>query len=238
MNMKLETLSRHIVFVALSCAFGLLPVPALSDAGSTGALAQSTTKRSVCNVDALVNERDPAGLNVRAAPNAQGKILGKLAPVIDDEKTSTLARVEVQILASQDGWFLINGASDNEALTEGLPKRAMYKGKGWVSGKKLTVKSQATIGRAEPSVNASVVFGEPKGNSFDGDVDVDVDAGRLLARKGHWVLIEYVYPKQHIEQAPTADKNSKGYVAPGHVRGWVNRVCGIQETSCDGLRDK
>jgi hypothetical protein len=233
---KFKTSSRHIVFFAILCAYGLLPLPALSDAASTSALTQPTTRRSVCKVGALVNERDPAGLNVRAAPNAQGKILGKLAPVIDDEKTSTLARVEVQVLANQDGWFLINGASDNEALTEGLPKCAMYKGKGWVSGKKLTVKSQATIGRVAPNVNASVVFGESIGNSFDGDVDVD--AGRLLACKDHWVLIEYVYPKQHIEQAPTADKNSKGYVAPGHVRGWVNRVCGIQETSCDGLKDE
>ena len=134
-------------------AFRALAALVASTLAGTALANSPTSARSQCEIGAFVQETDPAGLNVRAAPNAKAKILGKLLPVHVDPEQGYRTRAEVEVVASDNGWFLIRNARDNADMT-GQPERPMYKGEGWVSGSRLIVKSQANVGRAAPLASA------------------------------------------------------------------------------------
>ena len=201
---------------------------------STSGLAVSATgaQQTTCSFGAFVNETDSAGLNVRQSPNAASKILGKLAANYKDPDSAMVVRVEVDVLASQNGWFLIEGATDNTTLTE-KPERAMYSGRGWVSGKKLAIKTQASKARLTPTGAAATAF--LVGDVLDGDSLSK--PGHLIACDGKWARVEYSLngvPKDALA-ALKINPAAKSAGRSTSVRGWVNRICAIQETSCDGL---
>lgn len=189
-----------------------------------------------CQFGAFVQEDDPAGLNVRAAPSSGGRILGTLPPSFSSPDNPGLpVRIELDVLGQQDGWFHVEHARDNAQLT-GRPARKVFAGDGWVSGRKLTVKSQAATGRASPDAGARVVLSLGDGDTLDGDALVA--ATRLVGCSGHWAQIELDTTRLP-EDVRAQLKVSTG--APGstltHPRAWVDRVCGVQETTCDGLAD-
>jgi hypothetical protein len=200
------------------------------------AVAPAPAKEAVCSFGAFVTETDPEGLNVRAGPGVSHKILGRLPPVKPaSDEVPVKAMVEVEVTAGVNGWFRISNARDNDALTEGRP-RPMFKGSGWVSGRKLTVKSQANAGRQRPDARSPVVVGGPDWVSFDSDAFLD--NARLIGCSGKWVLVEYgpMPPAdgdgpQVLEIKPAAKAGVEG----GRFRAWVNRICAMQETSCDGV---
>jgi hypothetical protein len=186
-----------------------------------------------CSFGAFVSEIDPEGLNVRAGPGTGNKVVGRLPPVkLSGDDPPVRAMVEVEVSASANGWFRIAKARDNEALTDAA-SRPMFKGSGWVSGRKLTVKSQAAAGRQRPDAKAPAVLTGQDGAGFDGDAFVQ--NGRLLGCSGKWVLVEYGLPADSevlsgLEIKPAA----KAGAEPGRFRAWVDRICATQETSCDG----
>jgi len=187
-----------------------------------------------CSFGAFVQENDPAGLNVRSAPGIASRVLGTLPPgVVDHANGDFVARVELDVLGvSADGWFRIARARDNEALT-GRPARAVFAGEGWVGGRKLTVKSQASMGYAKPDPRSELRLRLGDGESFDNDAMVT--AGQLIDCDGKWARVEFA------EDRLPADVRTALVVAPaaraglvaGHYRAWVDRICGVQETSCD-----
>lgn len=212
----------RLVFFLTSCFF------VVSAHAGGSALSQQTA----CSFGAFVNETDRAGLNVRQSPSASGKILGKIPASYKDPDSPMVVRVEVNVLASLNGWFLIEDATDNTMLTE-KPERPMYSGQGWVSGKKLAIKTQASKARLAPEGTAETAF--LVGNVLDGDSLSK--PGQLIACNGRWALVEYALsevPKDawpEVKISPAA----KNGAASGRVRGWVNRICATQETSCSGL---
>lgn len=219
--------------IAACLAFALAP-GGLPAHAQTGMVAPAPAGQVACAFGAFVGETDPAGLNVRAGPGTSHKLLGTLPPVkLSKDDPPVRAMVEVEVTAGANGWFLIGKARDNEALTE-APERAMFKGSGWVSGRKLTVKSQAESGRQRPDGKAPAVIIGRDGLAFDGDAFVQ--NGRLLGCSGKWVLVEYgplpagsdVLPALEIRPA------AKAGAEPGRFRAWLDRICAVQETSCDG----
>ncbi len=181
-------------------------------------------------------ELDPKGLNVRAGPSAKSKIIGKLAPSIIDSRKDRFALVEVSVIGSRNSWLLIDGAGDNELLMDGLKLRPSFRGKGWVSGRKIAVKTQAKQARLEPNVKSDTAF--LVGNVLDGDSLSR--PGQLIGCRGKWALLEYKLDKNDIELIDEIKINpaAKVSASPIRVRGWVNQLCDIQETSCSGLRDE
>lgn len=165
-----------------SCAGAGEPPPAQSPSAAAESVA------STCSFGAFVAETDPAGLNVRAAPGATAKVLGKLPPTFVEASMGYGVRVEVEVIGARNGWFLIRNARDNEALTN-RPPRPMYAGDGWVSGSKLTVKSQADVGRAQPNLKAKTVLRVGDNETFDNDLLVE--AGRLADCTGKWAQVEF-----------------------------------------------
>jgi hypothetical protein len=208
----------------------LLAAPAWAQSES---VAPAPGGQVACSFGAFVSETDPEGLNVRAGPGTTHKVLGTLPPVkLSSDDPPVRAMVEVEVSAGANGWFRIARARDNEMLTDAAP-RPMFKGSGWVSGRKLTVKSQATAGRQRPDAKAAPVLSGQDGMSFDGDAFVQ--NGRLLGCSGKWVLVEYGLPADSevlsgLEIKPAA----KAGAEVGRFRAWVDRICATQETSCDG----
>jgi hypothetical protein len=58
-----------------------------------------------CNFRALSNDPDPAGLNVRDAPDRNARVLGRLPPGRNLYNLSV--RAEIQVIGYRKGWFLI-----------------------------------------------------------------------------------------------------------------------------------
>jgi hypothetical protein len=101
-------------------------------AGLAGAAPPATTVPAdtvSCDVRINITDRDPKGLNVRAAPLvAPDNIVGVLKP--DGEWTT------VHVAGSQGEWFLIDGA---ETVDDNAPggMRSSFKGRGWVHRSKV-----------------------------------------------------------------------------------------------------
>ncbi len=170
-----------------------------------------------CSFDAFVIEKDPKGLNVREAPDAHSKILGVISPAVYEKPPSTsryLVKPELKVIGGKNGGFKVKEAHDNEGLLEEMTKlkaRKMYSGIGWVSGKMLTIKSNATEALLGPSKESKILHKQNDQVSFD-----DIDGYKLLGCQGEWVFVEDLKMKTN-------------------NRYWLNRICGIQETTCDGV---
>lgn len=222
---------RRETFAAAAIAALLLAAPVAR--AQSEAVAPAPAGQVACAFGAFVSETDPEGLNVRAGPGTSHKIVGTLPPVkLSSDDPPVRAMVEVEVSAGANGWFRIAKARDNEMLTDAAP-RPMFKSSGWVSGRKLTVKSQASAGRQRPDAKAPAVLSGQDGAGFDGDAFVQ--NGRLLGCSGKWVLVEYGLPAgsevlSGLEIKPAA----KAGAEPGRFRAWVDRICATQETSCDG----
>ena len=190
--------TSHLRSKLLSC--GLL-ILATGDAHAREAGIYRT-----CSFTAFVTETDPAGLNVRAGPSSRHTVIGTLPPVyLSQDEPPVSAMVEVQVDASQSGWFRIRDARDNVLIVD--TPRSMYRGRGWVSGRSLTIKSQAKAARDVANRRGGPI----KIAGTDFDAGNFVSTSHIADCVGGWVL--------------TMNEKYK-------FRGWLNRICGIQETSC------
>jgi hypothetical protein len=163
----------------------------------------------ICAFSGWSSDRDPAGLNVRAAPSANAAIVGRLPPPehIEDRDFAT----EFDVLESRDGWFRIANArrwSEESAHSASLPS-------GWISGRFLRFALQTDRAFASPDPNSQVVAFTWR----DGSGTIQPFAYRHpTACRGEWVKLTVV-----------------GH--DGREReGWVRGICGIQETTCDGVQ--
>lgn len=176
----------------------------------------NTQLETVCDIDGFVTEQDPKGLNVRESPSQKSKILGVIPPALFEKNESGLkylVKPELKIIGSQHGWIKIKNAQESGIFEEltGIKPRKMFTGTGWVSGKMLTIKSQAKKAYSEPSITSRVVHSESPDLNFD-----KIDSYQLLACQDRWVYV--------------IDKDLKK-----QNRYWLNKTCGFQETTCDGL---
>ena len=145
---------REALAAGLTAAL-LLAAPAAW--AQSDSVAPAPAGQVACSFGAFVSETDPEGLNVRAGPGTNHKVVGTLPPVkLSGDDPPVRAMVEVEVSAGANGWFRIAKARDNEMLTDAAP-RPMFKGSGWVSGRKLTVKSQAAAGRQRPDGKAQLL---------------------------------------------------------------------------------
>lgn len=187
-----------------------------------------------CAFGAFVSETDRAGLNVRSGPGVKYPVVGTLPPVGINPTDSTLrGMVEVRVTAGADGWFLIRDATDNPELT-GVKARTMFTGTGWVSGRKLTVKSQARVGRERPSPSAPTVLTTRDEMTLDNDAIVG--ATQLVACSDTWALVEVgaLGTSPDVEHALVVRPIARVGAPPRTFRAWLNKLCAVQETSCDG----
>lgn len=114
---------RHLLLVMLPLA-------------SVSATAQAPAAAASCAMSAFVTDRDPSGLNVRAGPSAQARILA----TVSNQSAGVAA-----ITGHDRGWFRVSGIVDAESDTP------LFDGDGWVDGALLGLE----VANADPRLYAA-----------------------------------------------------------------------------------
>lgn len=174
-----------------------------------------------CDLHGWSDDKDPRGLNVRAAPDVQSKVLGTLPPPYKFKTRSENFPdggwlTEFNIIGYKDGWFLIEGAQppgkdyEGDAYPRNYPKP--YAGRGWVAASKVGAafaNGDTRMGGLyqAPHTDANWM---PAKTQFGNEISADGGPKKILACSGFWALVE------------SHDK----------VRGWWRRLCSSQVTNC------
>jgi hypothetical protein len=176
-----------------------------------------------CNFSAFSRDHDPAGLNVRAEPNGNARILGRLppGPLGPNDSYSTFG---ADVIGYEKGWFLIEHGFE-AVWTPQRPKEPVYSGRGWVAANLMTAqllreKLKLAPNGASPDVlDLRDVKGEgPEDCCF-------VTPRRILGCSGDWVHVE-------VGLRPGEKALAKTNAPAGAVRGWANGTCASQTTPC------
>jgi len=209
-----------LMFAVLAGASG--EEPRLPGAGAR--LDPAGQRRECADIQGYLNDEAASGRAVHARPDAASPLLGRVAPPDRDPKGVYDIAVGFGILASRDGWLLIEGASDDPVLTE-RPARYMYSGRGWIRSERVTVGLQTTQGFAQPHHSSAMLIRALGPNSLDNLVEI-------AACDGQWVLARW-RPSQAraIRYEPAAVISAD----PLTLEAWATGICNIQETSCDGV---
>ncbi len=172
-----------------------------------------------CSFGAWSKDNDPTGLNVRAAPNAQAKVLGIVPPPrkLPKEHAFDLDPVksEFRVVGHRDGWFMIEhitppGVAYEAPYPRNLPQP--FKGRGWVSGRMIGG-AMANGGLPEGRLYVSPHADAASLETFDSQsnrISLDTPIRRIHACSGWWALIE----------------TNEGQ------RGWWRSICSNQATNC------
>ena len=167
-----------------------------------------------CSMTAWSNDKDPAGLNVRAEPSAKAKVLGivpppRVMPKKYDAFGPEPVKAEFKVIGYRDGWFLIDeikapGVPYDAPYPASLPKP--FKGRGWVAGNKVGAAPAFTglpFGRLYKAPHVEARHEMRTGGT-------DNPFARVLSCSGAWGQVE----------------------AEGGKRGWVRGLCSNQATTC------
>ncbi|WP_431014804.1 SH3 domain-containing protein [Bradyrhizobium pachyrhizi] len=176
-----------------------------------------------CDLGAWSEDKDLAGLNVRAEPSVKARVLGKLPPPYHlkmggaENTPESGWLTEFRIIGFKDGWFLIEGAmppgkayEDDKRYPRNAPKP--YAGRGWVAANKVGASYANGYTRMGGLFQAPFVDAKwtPALRKLDGEFDTDDGPKRILACSGHWALVE----------------------SHDGVRGWWRSLCSNQVTNC------
>lgn len=192
---------RRVLPLVLACLAAAGPGPARATGLPAGAQA--------CQLQAWSSDRDPKGLNVRAEPRADAPVVARL-PVPRPTGGASLA-VQVSVVGSRDGWFLIE-----RAAFDGEAPGSVFEGRGWVSGRLLSLLPAGPILRAGPAATARTVAEIAREDAGGNPLGPDAfKVERLHGCRGEWAEVE-------------------GTVAgPGtRLRGWATTACAGPATSC------
>jgi hypothetical protein len=145
-------------------------------------------------------DQDPAGLNVRAAPSASARIVGRLHSVADPEAHHggwpPRYGPIFWIRGTRDGWVRIEGAAAESEGVDGEVRRN-YTGAGWVSANyveativQVGTGDPARQGYMRPDFGAGVV--DPDGLTNIEQMHREMRRpARVVACSGPWVQLDY-----------------------------------------------
>jgi hypothetical protein len=176
-----------------------------------------------CNFSAFSRDHDPAGLNVRAEPDGNARILGRL-PLGRSEPNDPYSTFGADVIGYKKGWFLIEHGFE-AVWTPQRPREPLYSGRGWVAANLMTAQllreklKLAPSGASPDVLNLRDVKGE---GPDDGDF---VTPRRILGCSGDWVHVE-------VGLRPGEKALAKTNAPAGAVRGWANGTCASQTTPC------
>ena len=175
----------RIALVLLACACVTMTTTPGGGASAYRPPQATATAVTPCDAEAVVNDPDPKGMNVRSGPGATFKVIGNLP-------NADVNGIGVHITGSQGEWVRIDRADEQGGEPE---DRTFFKGLGWVYGPLLSVDGVGGIEGGtklyqEPSVKSRVVIRMP------------ADEGATVRGcRGKWLYLEH--------------KNKRGWAAPG-----------------------
>ncbi len=181
-------------------------------------------ERQCSDITGYLYDEAPAGRAVHARPHAASPLLGRIAPPDKDPEGVHDVAVGFAILASRDGWLLVEGAGDDIVLTE-RPARPIYSGRGWIRSEQVRVGLQTRQAFARPSHGSAMLVRAVDPASLD-------NLFGIAACDGNWVLGRWrPSPPSSVRYEPAALISTD----PLTLEAWATGICNIQETSCDGL---
>lgn len=174
---------------------------ALALLAATAARAEET-----CDFDAIVTDPDPAGTNVRAAPDAKAEVLFVMPHAHGEDDLAP----EVHVRALRRGWAQIDTVTVGGYGDE--PERVVFAGTGWVSTRLIGFAFGGEDARlhAAPADDAAVTL-DMNGEGTGPD---SVTVTAIRGCRGRWVDVDV-----------TTGDGRKG-------RGWGVGVCANQVTTC------
>ena len=163
-----------------------------------------------CSFSGWSSDPDPRDLNVRAEPSATARIVGTLPPPEDQEDIEVDFGPTFEVVESRNGWFRIENAhrwSEGGRGQSTLPS-------GWISGRYLHFQLMTDKAFAEPDPASPVVLAS---EMVDGTL-TQFRYRNPTECRGEWVHLTVIGQDGRERQ------------------GWVRGICGLQETTCDGVR--
>ncbi len=189
----------------LSVALALCVPPG----AASSVAAEVAAPAAACDFRAWSKDRDPAGLNVRAAPRRDAGVLGRLPPPRDDGGEAIA--VSFRVVGGDGPWLLIENAGYE---SYGSDAKRVFTGRGWIAAGLVDVGIQDEKVRKAPDPGAAIVD-RPRPES-----DEFLAPTRILGCRGRWIEIEGEF---------RLDRDKPGRA----VRGWVTDLCGNQVTTCN-----
>ena len=186
----------------------LTPFCCLSPGPLRAAAAVDTHGVTACAISGWSDDKDPAGLNVRAGPDKSAAIIGRIPPERMQGYESIAA--EFDIIGSRDGWLLIRDVHYAD-YGEGKGDRAVLAGPGWVYADKVRFTINDNDLRGAPDRAARTVMKL---------ITPDHTAGPDSA------IIEHVYG------CNGAFADILVHLRGPSARGWVTGICSNQVTTC------
>ena len=170
---------------------------------------EAAAQDSICAFSGWSSDPDPRGLNVRAGPSPTARIVGTLPPPEDHEDIEVDFGATFDVVEARDGWFRIRNArrwSQEGRGPSTLPS-------GWISGRYLHFQLHTDKAFAEPDPASPTVL-----TSWMEDGTLTQFRYRNPTEcRGEWVRLTVV------------DRGGR------ERQGWVRGICGLQETTCDGV---
>lgn len=185
-----------------TAALLLLPLLALASPGRADERGQR------CSFNGWADDSDQAGVEVRAGPSADARVVGRLPPPELDGDIPF--GVEFRVVEAKNGWFRIERPyrwSQGQNPPFDLPE-------GWIAGRSLDFALQTDKAFEAPNPRSRVV------------------ATTWAASDGHHVF-DYRHPSdcrgEWVRLLVTGhDRRERP--------AWARGVCGHQETTCDGMQ--
>jgi hypothetical protein len=160
----------------------------------------------LCLFKAYLNDRDPTGTNLRAAPGGKAAILKKV-PNSRAEAGQRIAP-ELEVIGSKDGWFLVRNIHW-EGYGDGVAA-LIFKGPAWVSATLVSAEMEGTGLRQRPEPDSPLIT-PPASASM-----ADKRLRRMHGCSGS--LVDATFD--------LADRTQ--------IRGWSHGACANQVTTCGG----
>lgn len=164
---------------------------------------------TACTLTAWSSDPDPAGLNIRSAPQAEASVIGRAPP--PEEQDGERIAAEFSIAGSRNGWFLVRDVKYTD-YGNGKGDRIVFKGPGWIFADRVRFTIYDPAVRSAPTRTAKVLATL---RSKDGTSDADsAIIERVFGCSGAFADVSV-----HMDgQRPT--------------RGWVTNLCSNQVTTC------
>jgi hypothetical protein len=200
-------------------------------ASATSANAQPAANRCQ-NMRGQLIDPDPAGRNVRDAPNVNGRRLGVIAPPFVEGEFTLPAWFD--IIASRNGWLLIENVELDGYVAEVVGQTA-FTGRGWISGRGVLVTVQTSLGFASPSHQAPIVFdARDAGGIVDGRAE-GMQVRGVAACSGNWVQLDWEAPGYRGVSAVGFQPSAVVSQDPLIVRAWHTGICHGPSSDCEGI---
>jgi hypothetical protein len=185
----------------------VIPLCCISPSASLAA-AVETAGATGCSVSGWSDDRDPAGLNVRAAPRKDARVIGRIPP----EKMQGLDSyaAEFDIIGSRDGWLLVRDVKFAD-YGGGRGDRAVFRGPGWVYADKVRFLINNEDVHSAADRDSPVVMKLVNADHTSGPDSANID--HVYGCHGDFMEIAV-----HMD-GPAA-------------RGWATGICSNQVTTC------